>query len=237
MNEIDFFRPSSDIYFTMREYDDSYNENVIRQIEKAWRKGSGVDRFGHVWVDTNFFHTILRTDKSNARYIIAQIDEREKRVINGTIYIHGPEVLKLLDSERMYSSTIKRSKNLAVSRDTYLAIEDSDSVSFMRAEYMEDMNEERKKLKGRRISRYGIDFDELTGEELKSNCQFSHIRSWTRYPRYALDIDNGLIVNNSTHKIITSCGVNDEEELFDLCQDENWDISWYDKYKRKFGNL
>ncbi len=237
MNEVDFFRYSRDIYFTMKEYDNTYNENVIKQIEKAWRDGSGVDGFGHVWVDTDFFHIILRTDKSNARYIVAQIDQREIKEIDGKAYVHGPEVLKLLDSERLYSGTIKRAKNLVVSRDTYLAIEDSDSVSLMRAENMEQMSDERKKLKKKRISQFNITFDELTGEVLSRNCQFSHIRSWTRYPQYALRIDNGLIVNMDTHSIITAYGVNDEEELFVLCQNKGWNISWYQKYKEDFEAL
>ncbi len=50
-------------------------------------------------------------------------------------------------------------------------------------------------------------------------------------------IDNGLIVNKETHTLITAQGVNDENELLDLCKDNNWSIGWYDIYIENLSKL
>lgn len=238
MNELNLFKYSGDIYYEMQKYDNSYNKKVITEINNAWKKGSGIDEIGHIWVDSNFLPQILRTDESNAKYIVARINVAEKRELSGIIFIHGPEILKIIDSELQNSDTIKRERNLKVSRNTYNAIVDSDAAFKKRAEFKEIMSDEKKRLKKRRIMRYKVTRDELTGELLDlKNCQFSHIRSWARYPQYAVNIENGHIVNKETHNIITSNGINDEDELIVLCDELGWDTSWYQEYKDVFGDL
>ena len=86
-------------------------------------------------------------------------------------------------------------------------------------------------LKNKRITEYQIDFDELTGEPLHgSTAEFSHIRSVSLFPSLASHLDNGLVVNKSTHRIITANNINDENELLDLCDLNDWDTSWYHEY-------
>jgi len=90
-------------------------------------------------------------------------------------------------------------------------------------------------LKKRRIKTYKIKFDELTGLPLDTkNSDFSHIRSFSLFPGLADNINNGLIVNKNTHKIITEKNINDEEELYDLCIEMNWQTNWYDEFKENF---
>lgn len=79
-------------------------------------------------------------------------------------------------------------------------------------------------MKKIRIKKYKIDKDELTRETLRSGNEFSHIRSCSMYKHLSDNMDNGLIVNKNTHKLITERGINDEEELRDLCMEQNWNL-------------
>ena len=75
--------------------------------------------------------------------------------------------------------------------------------------------------------------DELTGKNIDiRTCEFSHIRSVSMYQEYSDNIENGLIVNKETHDKITRKEINDEDELYDLCIDNGWNLQWYEKYKK-----
>ena len=88
------------------------------------------------------------------------------------------------------------------------------------------------------INKEDIKNDELTNEPLKvRSAEFSHIRSVAMYKFISDSIDNGLIVNKETHKIITAEGVNDENELLNLCQNRNWSVDWYDIFLEKLSHL
>ncbi len=54
------------------------------------------------------------------------------------------------------------------------------------------------------------------------------------YKDIADSIDNRLVVNKTTHEIIIARGINNEEELEKLCQEKNWNLGWYEKYKKNF---
>ena len=109
-----------------------------------------------------------------------------------------------------------------------------DTVVRLRLEYDKDKAVARRTLKKKRKKTYNIKYDELTGEPLKTNCEFSHIRSYAIYKQYADDIDNGLMVNKMTHRLITERGVNDENQLLALCQEQGWKTDWYEAYINKF---
>ena len=116
-----------------------------------------------------------------------------------------------------------------------MAIRDCDSAEVLRTRYNEKLEDARKNLKHKRIKKYNIEYDELTGERLiKKTAEFSHIRSFAIYTEVGADIENGLIVNKETHKIITSNSTCDEVELYNLCLDEGWNIDWYNRYKNYY---
>ena len=78
----------------------------------------------------------------------------------------------------------------------------------------------------------------MTNEPLiVRSAEFSHIRSVAMHKVISDSIDNGLIVNKETHSIITSHGINDENELLDLCKDLNWATSWYDIFIENLSKL
>ena len=131
--------------------------------------------------------------------------------------------------------TAKQEKNLKFSQEVCRCIRDSDKARLLRAEYREGIKQVLRNLKKQRINKYKIKNDELTNELLKARtCEFLHIRSYSIYPQYADDVDNGLIVTKEIHKIITAEGIQDEEELFELCKIKDWSINWYEKYKQKY---
>ena len=57
------------------------------------------------------------------------------------------------------------------------------------------------------------------------------------YKHLSDQIENGLIVNKETHKIITERGINEENELKLLCEEMGWDTNWYDDYIKILSSL
>lgn len=236
-NEIKLYKftLTKDIYYITPDTNEIENQRVINAILNAWKKGSAVDWIGRVLVQKTCLNTILRTTKENAKYYASMLDKDEIVVIDGKEFIKGYEILKLLDIRLQQAKTAKQEKNLRFSQEVYRCIRDSDKARLLRAEYREGIKQVLRNLKKQRINKYNIKNDELTNELLKARtCEFSHIRSYSIYPQYADDVDNGLIVNKEIHKIITSEGIQDEEELFELCKIKDWNIKWYEKYKQKY---
>ncbi len=236
MNEIRIYKNAKDIVFITPGYDETYNEKVINEIINAWRNGGNLDVFGRVWIDTCYLPQILRTNNANARYLLGRISDRLKMVSDGREYVRGTEIGRLIDMGIQSADTRSKERNLRYSRDVYNSIVDSETAQLLRADRMEQFRVDKRKLKNRRMRKYNITIDELTGEMLDTvNCQFSHIRSWSMYPELATNIDNGHIVNKQTHDIITAHEINDEDELLSLCVERGWDTEWYESYIDMFG--
>lgn len=205
---------------------------TITEIKNAWRDTSFLDNSGHIWVAVDRLNFILRTNKGNSRYYIERMGEACRKTVNGITYIRGYRVLALISQLLEETGTVTRSKYLRYSEEIYRAIRDCDTAQKLRLEFALELAEGRKALKSKRLKLYKIKKDELTGAKLiKSTSEFSHIRSFAIFPLLGDKIENGLIVNKETHEIITRAAINDEEELFELCIENKWDTSWYDKFK------
>ena len=133
--------------------------------------------------------------------------------------MRGYEILKLIAKSIEESGTGTKGMYLETSKQFYDAISSCEKAKLLRLEYENQLKSQRRLLKKKRINAYHIKNDELTNEPLKvRTAEFSHIRSVAMYKFISDSIDNGLIVNKETHKIITAEGVNDENELLSLCQ-------------------
>ena len=128
----------------------------------------------------------------------------------------------------------KKGINLLASEQFYNAIDRCETVRAIRLEYDSQKVDARKSLKPKRRRKYKIKFDELTGAPLKRNAEFSHIRSYSMYKHLSDNIDNGLLVNKEIHQLITERGINDENQLLALCQEQGWKTDWYETYITKF---
>ncbi len=213
------------------------NKNTVKTISNAWKDATIVDNQGWLWVRCDKLHTILRTNKSNANYVVMQIPDKYIKCMNGKNYVRGFVVISLISKYIEENGVGTKGTYLEVSRTYYDTILASDKVKLIRLEYDNVMKGQRKKLKNRRKKKYKIEFDELTGEPLRNGSEFSHIRSVAMFKHLCDVVDNGLVVNKETHRIITEKGINDEEELKSLCIDMGWSIDWYDTYKANFPEI
>lgn len=237
MNEVSIYKNAKDFVFITPGYNEEYNQKVINEIVNAWKNGGNLDNYGRVWIDVCYLPQILRTNNANARYLLGKIPNKYK-MTNETVFVRGTEIGKLIDMGIQSADTISKERNLRYSRNVYHSIVDSETAQLLRAKHMEQIRVEKRKLKDKRMKKYNITRDELTGETLdRTNCQFSHIRSWSVYPELATNIDNGHIVNKGTHDIITSHEINDENELLSLCVERKWDTEWYNSYINIFGSI
>lgn len=226
--ELDYENPNSDYVKTKK---------VVTEIKNAWKNSCILGDDGNIWVSNEKLHSILRTTKANAAYYVQQISKTNKQKIGDNIFIKGWEILRILDERLQNAGEIPKEKALKYSSDTYIAIRDCDKAKLIRAEYYETIKIYKNKLKKERIKKFKITKDELTGEKLKNKCEFSHIRSYSIYKNLAINIYNGLIVNKSTHEIITLNTINDEDQLFNLCKEYNWNTNWYSDYKEWVENV
>lgn len=212
------------------DYNGEMTRKIESEIKNAWKNAICVDRYGLLWVRARYLHTIARTVKGIIRYEISSINNCDKRTDeNGELCIRGSVVVALLD--RCIQITCgNRERYLLYSEELYRYIRESDKPKRLKAEFIISINEARTGLKSKRISFYNINKDELTNGRLFKDCEFSHIRSFRMYPELADNINNGLIVNKDIHRIITDKAINDEDDLYSLCIEMDWNTDWYDEY-------
>lgn len=229
---VQFVLNSVESEFSIPTYDHAkLHQKTITEITSAWNNGAFLDDFGRVWLNSDYLHTIIRTSYGNAKYLIGGLEPHEKYFDGVFTYIRGSSVFYLLDVNLQSAQKIKREHYIRFSESFYQAIRDCNFARILRAEHYENISNSRRKLKNQRTAAFNIKFDELTDEPLNyRSSEFSHIRSFSMYPEISLNILNGLIVNKTTHDIITSSLINDEAQLYDLCSREQWSTNWYEIY-------
>jgi hypothetical protein len=219
------------VNFTSPEVKDGLAKKVLTEITNALQAHAYLDKEGHLWVSSLTLPHVLRTNKHSADYILSTFNKNEVTTISGIDYVRGYSVIGRISKEIEDSGLKKRGNYLRFSEECLLGIRDSDQAKALRGEYEEYWREEKKKLKKLRIKKFGILKDELTGDLLdKKTAQFSHIRSVNMFKSLALKIENGLIVNSSTHAIITDKGVITENDLVLLCKKKGWKTEWVKVY-------
>lgn len=234
-NELIPYRQGKDLNYTEPVLENQITQKVKSELQRAWRDSILIDEKGWMWVKKNKLHSIIRTNKANAQFLVMRLSSEFKCNFNGELYIRGYKVLELLAKTIEENGAGKKGLNLEASKKFYDAINTCESVRLQRLEYDYTLNEARKKLKKKRRTKYKLTHDELTGEPLIiRSCEFSHIRSQAMYRELSDHIDNGLIVNKETHRLITERGINDENELLSFCKEQGWKTDWYSAYIHKF---
>ena len=232
MRAINIFKSAAHV-FLKSDYDGKGKLVTIRQLQKAWRK-SEIDGEGAIWVNADCLNVILRTTKINARIITDQLgaDSDAVAYIDKKKYIYGPKVLEIIADQSLENSSDTKEIYLEISQDMYRQIWFSSDAKQQRADNRNSIGKALKGLKDKRQKLYSITHDELTGEPLRGDSEFSHIKSKHIYRAYQLSVENGLIVNKETHRIITANDVKDENDLKELCEKMGWKLDWYDEYSR-----
>lgn len=236
---VPFENPVKEMSYKKPEALANTHKTHITRINNAYNETTYFDNSGVMWIEANKLAEIIRTNNTNARYIISNnIPDQAKMYIGKTTYVRGYEIKQILDKFIQEEGIGKKKQYLKYSELLFNAIRDCDTAENIRTIYQNQLQDSRRKLKIKRIKKYKIKYDELTGENLiKKTAEFSHIRSYALFKNISDKIDNGLIVNKDIHQIITKKGVNDEEDLFKLCNENGWNVDWYQKFKINFINI
>lgn len=232
-------RPIHGAYDVPNLNSNKLSSSAVQGIINAWNNNTVIDGYGRPWIKSDSVHVVLRTNTDNAAYLVGGLSSEYKyRDVSG-LYIRGDGICLLLDSSILNARSMLRENYVKYSQLLYIAIRDCSRARELRGEHYEFIKKIIRTLKNKRINDYKIDFDELTDEPLHgASAEFSHIRSVSIYPELASHMENGPIVNQNTHKIITQNGINDENELLELCDLNGWDTSWYhayDNYLKQLG--
>ena len=228
------------IFNQSHHIDYDLNSNLSSEIYKpsaqmtlnAWQKGSLVDGMGQVWVFTDTLAQIWRTDASTANVFIEGIREHDKANFEGNNYIKYSAVIYRINELIQSPIAYKRKEYLRLSETIGITVRDSSPVENIQFKYREYIEEEKKKLKQKRINTHNISHDELTGEFLDiTSAEFHHIRRQSTYPSMISLVWNGLIVNKQTHDMLTQGGVSDEVDLREVCVKNQWNTHWINIYE------
>ncbi|HCE2445474.1 TPA: hypothetical protein NGU01_002478 [Vibrio parahaemolyticus] len=222
-------RPNFDLESNL---DGSLSKPSAQGTLNAWTNGALVDGTGKVWINEDYLSQIWRTDKATASYFVDGISSSDKANFNGSMCINYSAVIyRLLEIIDSPISNQRRSY-LRLSENIGRAVRDSDAAEVYRLKYNEYIAGVKRELKNTKIKQYSIQVDELTGAPLiKSTAEFHHIRRQSIYPDLISMIWNGLVINKTTHDLITGQNITDEYDLRDLCIDMNWNISWFKQYQ------
>lgn len=224
----------SDLDFERPTIGEDEHKGTVTRIVNACKECIVEAESAAVYISEDSLGEILRLRaEDKIRIILSNIEDEDK--FSDGKHILLAECIKLINKELNEARTESRRKYLKISERALINLRECDKIRMISIKTDERYKKELGKLKRNRISRYKIKRDELTGEILiKRTAEFSHIRSKSSYPKLALDIENGLIVNKETHVKITKEKVENEETLKSLCEKENWDITWYEVFKSNY---
>lgn len=220
----------------MPGYDKGDKRHVTR-VKNAWAQSSYLDEVsGVLYIKSTRLHDILRMgSKADAQYLVEQLPPQSKLDKEGICYIASCEIVKALDA-RMVGADIRKRGYLEYSEEIFRTIRDAPQVRMKQEEIRQHKEEMIKQLKKQRMKVLQVKYDELTNEPLeKRTAHFSHIRKKVQYSYEAVNIYNGLIVNQPTHHLITKANLQDEDDLLAFAITMEWNTDWYEEYIQKFG--
>lgn len=67
--------------------EDQISQKVKSELQRAWRDSILIDEKGWMWVKKNKLHSILRTSKPNAQFLVMKLSDEFKCTFNGELYI------------------------------------------------------------------------------------------------------------------------------------------------------
>lgn len=211
---------------------DYLNLGSARRTFNAWESGACTDALGQVWIDEQPLSDIWRTDRATAAFFVGGIRPGDKANFAGKQYIKYSAVVYRLNEILQGPIPNKRREYLRLSEIIGLHARDASQAEVLRLKNTESVNDSKKRLKADRVQLHGISSDELTGEPLDMvTCEFHHIRRQAGHPDLIGMIWNGLIINISTHKLITSNNISDEDQLYNFCIRMSWSLGWFEIYQ------
>jgi len=111
-------------YDIPNKQNDRLDKRTITGIINAWNRNAIIDESGKIWIDIGTIHTVLRTSKDNAKYIIGGLPEKEKLKSGNRMFVKGTAICGLLDSSIQDARSISRENYIQWSQLLYLEIRD-----------------------------------------------------------------------------------------------------------------
>lgn len=182
------------------------------KVDKTCQEEVFLSNDGNVYVPQDSMNTIFNTTKKRGRFIYDnQLDDEDKRTINGVNAIKSSGVVGLLDKRSHETRDAEDADLDRYTRDSLIRIGDSDQAEAVRRKLDTHTSKELPKLKKQR----GTKNDEITGETLRKNSAFHHLNEKELFtdPVDVLDENIGINVNFNTHKEIHKQNIRTKEEL------------------------
>lgn len=167
---------------------------------------------GKVYVGEPAIPKLYSCSKADGQYIFEnKLSDKEKRNIAGKDYINSSAVVGDLDKRAQETRKPSIAAKARYGRDSLINIGDSTKAEKLRRDFDEFSDKEMKKLREERKS----DVDEITGEILENGGEFHHHNKKSIYtdPEKAIDPNEGIVVNKSTHKEIHRRNIVDKDQL------------------------
>ena len=192
------------------------NKNISEakydKVDKTCQEKVFLSNDGNVYVPQDSMNTIFNTTKKKGQFIYDnQLDDENKRTINGVNAIKSSSVVGLLDKRSHETRDAEDADLDRYTRDTLIRIGDSDQAEAVRRKLDTHTSKELPKLKKQR----GTKNDEITGEPLRKNSAFHHSDEKELFtdPVDVLDENKGINVNFDTHKEIHKQNIRTKKEL------------------------
>lgn len=182
------------------------------KVDKTCQEEVFLSNDGNVYVPQDSMNTIFNTTKKKGRFIYDnQLDDEDKRTINGVNAIKSSSVVGLLEKRSQETRDAEDADLDRYTRDTLIRIGDSDQAEAVRRKLDTHTSKELPKLKKQR----GTKNDEITGEPLRKNSAFHHSDEKELFtdPVDVLDENKGINVNFDTHKEIHKQNIRTKKEL------------------------
>jgi len=198
------------------------DDEIYDKIDENIVKGVKIATNGIVYVEEDKVDKLLGENKSDSQYIIDnKIDKKYKRNVGGKDLIHSSALVGLLDERSQELRSASKQTRQQYSRDSLTNIADSDKAQAIRRNLDDYTTKEQKKLRKSRDSKV----DEITGETLEKGYSFHHKNQKSLHtdPEKAVDSNEGILVNDSTHKDIHYKKIRDEKALEEYRKEVNHD--------------
>lgn len=203
------------------------SSRTLSEITNAAVSDLTIDRYGQIWFHTKKIDKLLRCSADDKMYIIRK-HAHELLEVNEEIFIKISELSKIIKDRIPLARNYSHRQYLIVSDQCLsLLLTDGEIESYF-SSILEVKNKKIKSLKHRRIKEFNITTDELTGEQLiLRESDFAHILKKNIHSIYADSIYSGLVVNSSTHEILTRHNIQDHHQLKKICIENDWATDWY----------
>lgn len=182
------------------------------KVDKTCQEEVFLSNDGNVYVPEISMNSVFNTTKKKGQFIYDnQLDDEDKRTINGVNAIKSSSVVGLLDKRSHETRDAEDADLDRYTRDSLIRIGDSDQAEAVRRKLDTHTNKELPRLRKQR----GVANDEITGEPLGKNSAFHHSNEKELFtdPVDVLDENKGINVNFDTHKEIHKQNIRTKDEL------------------------